>query len=260
METTEKRKFARARLNLPVGINVRDLGNRFVEGNITNIGAGGLCVLLDMHLNVNSIISLTFEFQEGFRFEGVPCKVLRSIGSGDSFVSALQFVEPGKEMLGKLDSYVKSLIFFKRTQMFKYFTEEECGYMRKVSAERSFKAGQVIFKEGAEGDGVYIIQSGKVSVIKGHGTSAEETLATLGETDFFGEMALLDSSKRSASVVASTDAVCFLISRDNFEKVLVRNKALANELLWVFVRTLSRRLREAGEKMADNFFTKSKKS
>ncbi len=78
---------------------------------------------------------------------------------------------------------------------------------------RSFKQGEVIFKQWDSATELYVIQSGRVGIQFGN-----RLLDTLEEHNIFGEMALIDNSPRSATAVASTDVVLVPVS---VEAVLV---------------------------------------
>ena len=69
------------------------------------------------------------------------------------------------------------------------------------AAVRSFKAGDVIFRQGDPAEELFIVKSGKVEIRLGN-----RLLDTLPELSIFGEMALIDKSPRSATAVAATDA------------------------------------------------------
>ena len=72
-----------------------------------------------------------------------------------------------------------------------------------IGYEKHLRSGEVLFKEGAQGDEMYLIRSGKIRIVKDlEGT--QKTLAVIGEGEFFGEMALLDKRPRSASAIAET--------------------------------------------------------
>ena len=107
---------------------------------------------------------------------------------------------------------------------------------------RSYKAGEVIVKEGDEGVGFYLISSGAVGVTKGG-----KDLNTLGAGDFFGEMALLEHHRRTATITASAPTECLVLPRADFVSELRANPDLGIELLAI----VSRRLRELDEKLAD---------
>lgn len=82
---------------------------------------------------------------------------------------------------------------------------------RVTTESRSFKAGEVIFRAGDPGDEFFIIRSGKVVVQLGN-----RAVDVLGEGDVFGEMALIDSGTRSATVVAETDCVVVPVGEKQF--------------------------------------------
>ena len=76
---------------------------------------------------------------------------------------------------------------------------------------RSFKAGEIIFREGAAGEEAFVIKRGRVNIsVDGH------DLDQLGENELFGEMALVDKNQRSATAVAATDVELTPIGQKEF--------------------------------------------
>jgi CRP/FNR family cyclic AMP-dependent transcriptional regulator len=107
-----------------------------------------------------------------------------------------------------------------------------------IGYEKQLRAGETLFKEGAVGDEMYLIRSGKIKIVKDlEGTT--KTLAIIGEGEFFGEMALLDKSPRSASAIAETDARLIIVDRDAFLSSV--NK---NPFIKYIIETLTTRLRK----------------
>jgi len=129
----------------------------------------------------------------------------------------------------------------KNVPLFRDLNKKSIDRLAKFVRPRSFRAGDTIFKEGEEGVGFFLITDGQVEVSRG-GAS----LATLGSGGFFGEMALLDNHRRSATVKAVSDANCLAIMRSDFLAELRNNSDLAVEMLGV----LSRRVRELDEKLS----------
>lgn len=82
---------------------------------------------------------------------------------------------------------------------------------RATGETRSFKSGEVVFREGEPGAEFFVIRSGSVSARLGN-----RTLQVLGEGEIFGEMALIDNEPRSATVVAETDCVLVPVSETQF--------------------------------------------
>lgn len=107
-----------------------------------------------------------------------------------------------------------------------------------IGYEKQLKGGEVLFKEGESGDEMYLIRSGKIKIVKDlEGTT--KILAIIGEGEFFGEMALLDKSPRSASAIAETDARLIIVDRDAFLSSV--NK---NPFIKYIIETLTTRLRK----------------
>jgi small-conductance mechanosensitive channel/CRP-like cAMP-binding protein len=92
-----------------------------------------------------------------------------------------------------------------------------------------YGVGEVIMRAGEAGDSLYIIRSGSVSVRLGV-DGLEKEVATLGEGDFFGEMSLMTGEPRRATVVAKSDAECYVIDRALFQQILRNNAKLADEI------------------------------
>lgn len=82
------------------------------------------------------------------------------------------------------------------------------------------KTGEVIIKQGDDGDYYYIIKSGKCKVTRASKTGTELTLATLDDGDAFGEEALLTEAKRNANIVMTTDGVLMRLSKADFNELL----------------------------------------
>lgn len=82
---------------------------------------------------------------------------------------------------------------------------------RATEDSQMAKAGEIIFREGDNGAEFFVVKSGSVAIRHGN-----KTLQVLGEGEIFGEMALIDSEPRSATVVAETDAVIVPVSEKQF--------------------------------------------
>ncbi len=105
-----------------------------------------------------------------------------------------------------------------------------------------YRSGEVILTEGTPGDVMYLIEWGRVEVLsKTDGRS--RVLAILGEGDFFGEMALLTGSPRSATVRAVTDVDLLALYQPDFDELVLKYPTLAVTL----GRVLSQRLNRADE-------------
>jgi len=130
--------------------------------------------------------------------------------------------------------------FFK--ELFKGINEEEIEEIKSLFKQVSFSKGSTILKEGEWGEEVYILKEGTVEV-----TKKTKLLAELKSGDIIGEMSLLEKKPRSATVIASKDAILLEISQDGFLNLLKTKPILAITLL----KTFSTRLRALDEKIVD---------
>jgi len=104
------------------------------------------------------------------------------------------------------------------------------------AAVRTVKAGDVIFREGDAADEMYVIKTGTVQIRVGN-----RVLEKLGENTIFGEMALIDSSRRSADAVAVTDATIIPVTEKQFLWMVSQTPFFALRVM----RVLAQRLRTA---------------
>lgn len=137
--------------------------------------------------------------------------------------------------------------------LFQDLEEAEVGQIISISAIKAVPKDQVIFEEGAEGDALYIVLEGAVRVSKIIPGMGEENLVILGPGHYFGEMALIEDTPRSATLIAHEDCRLLFVGKEDFRRLLKENKEIAYKLLWVFCRTLCQRLRETNEKLSGIF-------
>jgi CRP-like cAMP-binding protein len=102
---------------------------------------------------------------------------------------------------------------------------------------RTFQAGEMIFSEFEPGDAFYMIQSGRVELVKIIG-DVERTLDILRPPEMFGEMAILENSPRSASAIALDEVRVLEFNRRNFEILMLNNPPVAFTLLKVFTKRI----------------------
>ena len=100
-------------------------------------------------------------------------------------------------------------------------------------------AGEIIFREGDLGTEMYIIQEGKVEILK-HFRGENQQLAVLSQGDFFGEMSILEDQPRAATARALSDVTLLQINGTTFDQMLRKNPEVAVRMM----RKLSRRLRD----------------
>jgi CRP-like cAMP-binding protein len=102
---------------------------------------------------------------------------------------------------------------------------------------RTFKAGAMIFSEFEPGDNFYLIQSGRVHLVKLIG-EIEKTLDIIGPPEMFGEMAILENSPRSATAIALDEVKVLEFNARNFEVLLLGNPQIAMRILRMFCKRI----------------------
>lgn len=116
-----------------------------------------------------------------------------------------------------------------------------------------YQAGEILFREGDPGESVFFIMSGKIQVIKNISGQESEILASLGEGDIVGEMAVLDGRPRSATVQASENTEVLEVHKDNFLSSMEQQPKLAIN----FLKLLALRIEQMNERFRDALATHS---
>jgi len=134
--------------------------------------------------------------------------------------------------------------------VFETLDPRELARIAQLAVPRHFDAGQVVFREGDASDTCYIVRAGHARAIREHPDGRSITLATFGPGDFFGELAMFDDERRSATIEAvdALDAVAIL--GPDMRRLLRDN----NEITVKLVTALGRRLRAANERLARQSF------
>ena len=120
--------------------------------------------------------------------------------------------------------------------------------LREVLTQREFAPGEIICKEGEEGDRMWLLAKGSVSVrlISADGRQ-NIRIASLARGTTIGEMALVDSVRRSATIVADEGVVCYELPLEGFTRMVAEHPVIATRILRNLARELSRRLRRTSE-------------
>jgi uncharacterized membrane protein len=126
--------------------------------------------------------------------------------------------------------------------LFQGLSDEDREALAARLAEKSFKAGDIVFSQGDQGSSMYIVQSGSVQIyLPSSGKDAPPVvLKDLRTGEYFGELAIFDDKPRSASVRALTDTVLLELTRDELGEHLGRSKTAAMTIL----SEMAERLRE----------------
>ena len=105
------------------------------------------------------------------------------------------------------------MVALEASKLFCQLNPAELNALRRVAREQTYGAGQEIFKEGGDGDGVYVVRDGLVEISGLVDQKVRLVFSRIGPGDVFGEMAVIESKPRSACAVAKVDTQVYFIPR-----------------------------------------------
>ena len=130
----------------------------------------------------------------------------------------------------------------KAVPLFAHCDGKQIDFIATQVEEMDFAAGRVLCTEGSFGGDFFILESGSADVTRGG-----KQIASMKPGDFFGEIALVDGGKRTATVTTSAPSRCFVLGPRQFQNVLHQNV----EIIHAVMKALATRVRDAGAAKAD---------
>jgi CRP/FNR family cyclic AMP-dependent transcriptional regulator len=121
------------------------------------------------------------------------------------------------------DTKVQAL---KRAPLFEGLSRKELVLLARVTEDLEVPAGEVLCREGETGQEFFVIVEGKTDV-----TSKGKRVATRGDGDFVGEIALLEDTKRTATVTAKTPLRLFVLTRQDFRRLVNENRSIEQKVM-----------------------------
>ena len=128
------------------------------------------------------------------------------------------------------DTKVQAL---KRAPLFEGLSRKELVLLARVTEDLEVPAGKVLCREGETGQEFFVIVEGKTDV-----TSKGKRVATRGNGDFVGEIALLEDTKRTATVTAKTPLRLFVLTRQDFRQLVNENRSVERKVMQALARRL----------------------
>lgn len=179
------------------------------------------------------------------------------------FLDSIQFFDKIDSSLIFLDTdraleYFEDLLFLsykqKRTDIemnlsdfpvFQELTKDEIENLRGFLQPETYKKGQIIFHQGDAGDAMFFIAKGSVDImiaVDDKQLARDKRVQSLSSGTFFGEIALLQKGPRTATVIASSDLVCYRLSKEQFQNLISESSHLSVSFLANISKILSKRL------------------
>ncbi|MBI5485009.1 MAG: cyclic nucleotide-binding domain-containing protein [Deltaproteobacteria bacterium] len=130
--------------------------------------------------------------------------------------------------------------------IFEELNRRELAAIERILHHREYQRGEIIFRQGERGAGMYIVLRGKVAVVS---EPDQQELSEMRDGDFFGEVALLDETPRTATVIAKTDCSVFGFFQPDLFDLIARDSRLGVKIVLRVARIASQRLRQANERV-----------
>src|SRR3954447_26613263 len=127
---------------------------------------------------------------------------------------------------------------------------EDLQQISRIAHPRRFAAGEAVFREGDQSNTCYVVRSGHARAVREHADGRQLALATFGPGDIFGELAMFDDERRSATVETIDALEVLAILGPDMRRLMLRRPQLAVSL----AASLSRRLRTTNERLASQSF------
>ena len=139
--------------------------------------------------------------------------------------------------------------------IFSRLSKRELGILLNIIHNRNYVAGEYIFYQGDPGLGLYIIRDGEVTIQRKNTENQNISLAVFTKGDFFGELALIDGEKRSASAVSESDTRLAVIFKPDLDEFIENYPKSGIKILRGISEIIATRLRKINE---DNFQLQNK--
>lgn len=134
--------------------------------------------------------------------------------------------------------------------LFATLTDDELADVAEVAQVARFGAGEIVFREGDFSTACYVISAGHACAVRKHSGGRAITLARFGPGDLFGELAMLDDQRRSATIEAVEDLDAISIRGDEMRRLLRAHPDIAIKM----ITALAQKLRQTNERLAGQSF------
>src|ERR1700704_3696122 len=134
--------------------------------------------------------------------------------------------------------------------VFSTLVHDDLERIAQFAVPREFEPGEVVFREGDASDTCYVVSDGRARAIRSHTDGRTLTLATFGPGDFFGELALFEDERRSATVEAIERTGVVAVLGPDMRRLMAEHAEISARL----VIALGRRLRETNERLSRQSF------
>jgi CRP-like cAMP-binding protein len=136
----------------------------------------------------------------------------------------------------------------KRQVLFENIDKDGLDQLAPIITEISLKKGDVLFNDGEDTKGIYLIRSGKIEISKLTADGWKQNLAILNPNQFFGELSVMEKRSHEATATAIDNTMLFLLPKEGFEKIEKEKTELALQITKKIALVLSKNLRNMNQK------------
>ena len=130
--------------------------------------------------------------------------------------------------------------FLAKVPLFAGLNKRQLNRLAKRFVPRTYKAGQAIVTQGKGGFGMFTIVSGHAEAVLEAADGTKTVVNEFGPKDFFGEVAMLDTGPRTASVITTEETDCLVLSRPDFIGLMQNDAEMATEIAVALAQRLRR--------------------
>jgi len=141
-------------------------------------------------------------------------------------------------------------LIIRRAPLFSALDDDDATSLRESMATEKLSRGKILFREGQEGDRLYVVVEGKIKLGTTSSDGRENLLSILGPGEMFGELSLFDPQPRTSTATAVTDARLVSLAHEAVIGLVTTHPQTSLELL----RRLAQRLRKSNDILADLVF------
>jgi CRP-like cAMP-binding protein/small-conductance mechanosensitive channel len=195
------------------------------------------CVILDfnpMYVQYGTLVWLMRPGMEYVDVSGVRTRITFALARiGAPLIPISHVVDLRENRLAQDSSEAEEsdrVAAIRRLEILHTLNEEETQQLASRMKKVSFAAGEVILRQGDEGDSLYILTRGRVRILLTNQAGLAEQVANLAPGDFFGEMSLLTGEKRNATALAIDEVDCYCLAKADMQALLAERPSLAEEI------------------------------
>jgi len=154
-------------------------------------------------------------------------------------------------IFGRKEKERDAALLLRQVPVFSGLSRRELAMLVEIGHRRTYESGEYIFRKGQPGAAMFVVNRGLVRILD-HGPDGEVELAEIGGQGFFGELALLDDSPRSASARAETETDLYAFFRVDLEEFLAGFPQTGLQVYRGLAHVIGERLRAMNEQLLIN--------